>query len=320
MLGVATVAIIGLPVLFPLALARDVVRFRWRFPTARVYLFVLQYLVNESVEILLAPLLWMQAGFGRRLDAPASIARHRSLLDWSASLLERRGAQLLGLTIEIDDGSLDALGPGPVIVVSRHVSVFDATVPGFACSRAGLRASGVIMAELLADPGFDLIYGRVGSVFIPRDDGPAAVEAIAAMTSCADESSAFIIYPEGRVFSAAGLLRSMEKLHDRDPERAERLAGLRSALPPRPGGLFALLDSVPEADIVIVDHRGLDEFPTLALLADAVPVDRTIRVTAHRIDRSTIPENRRRRILWLDELWLGWDARLGQELNDQSLA
>jgi hypothetical protein len=34
------------------------------------------------------------------------------------------------------------------------------------------------MAGLLGDPGFDLVYGRTGSVFIPRDHGPQAIEMI----------------------------------------------------------------------------------------------------------------------------------------------
>lgn len=310
MLGATAVAFVGLPVLLPLTIARDLIRGRRRLPTARTYGFLLQYLFNDSVEILLAPALWVQAGFGRRLDSPASIDRHVRLQTWSVDLLERRAQQLLGLTVEFDDSVHDALLGGPVIVISRHVSLFDATLPGLAVSRAGLRASGVIMAELLADPGFDLIYGRVGSVFIPRDDGPAAIEAITRMTRDADERSAFILYPEGRLFTRSVLERTMGRLAAKDPERAERLAKLDRILPPRPGGLFTLLDSVPDADLVVVDHRGLDRFPRLKQLAAASPVNSAIRVSARRIDRSEIPSAPEARLEWLDDLWLEWNASL----------
>ena len=310
MLGATAVAFAGMPVLLPLAIGRDLVRRRFRLPTARTYGFLLQYLFNDSVEILLAPLLWVQAGFGRRLNSEASIDRHTRLQQWSVDLLERRAEQLLGLTVEMDDSVADALADGPVIAISRHVSLFDATLPGLACTRSGLRASGVIMAELLADPGFDLIYGRVGSVFIPRDDGPAAIEAIAGMTRHADERSAYIIYPEGRLFTPAVHQRSMARLAGKEPERAERLAKLDRMLPPRPGGLFTLLDAVPSADLVVVDHRGLDRFPRLKDLGDAAPASETIRVSARRIARADIPTERDARTRWLDQLWLDWDEEL----------
>jgi len=310
MLGATVVAFAGMPVLLPLALGRDLLGRRFRFPTARTYGFLLQYLFNDSVEILLAPLLWVQAGFGRRLSSDASIERHTRLQQWSVDLLERRAGLLLGLTVEMDDSVADSFGSGPVIVISRHVSLFDATLPGLAAAGEGFRTSGVIMAELLADPGFDLIYGRVGSVFIPRDDGPAAIEAIAGMTSGADERSAFIIYPEGRLFTPAVHQRTMDRLTAKDPTRAERLGKLDRLLPPRPGGLFTLLDALPSADVVVVDHRGLDRFPRLTNLAEAAPVNETIRVSARRVARAEIPDHHEDRLQWLDSLWLDWNDAL----------
>ncbi len=310
MLGATFVAFAGLPVLLPVAIVRDLSRGKLRFPTARTYGFLLQYLFNDSVEILLAPLLWVQASFGRRLDSAASIERHTRLQQWSLDLLERRAAQLLGLRVHLNDDAIATARTGPVVVISRHVSLFDSTLPGLLCGRAGLRARGVIMAELLADPGFDLIYGRIGSVFIPRDDGAAAIEAIASMTHHADDESAFIIYPEGRLFTPAVSERTMSRLAAKDPERARRLAKLDRMLPPRAGGLFALLDSIPEADLVVVDHAGLDDLPTLTALTDSAPLDRTITVTARRIPRAEIPKSGDDRERWLDELWLAWNEEL----------
>ena len=310
MLGATFVAFAGLPALLPVAIVRDLLRGKLRFPTARTYGFLLQYLFNDSAEILLAPLLWIQAGFGRRLESEASIERHTRLQQWSLDLLERRAEQLLGLRVHLDDEDNATVRTGPVVVISRHVSLFDSTLPGLLCSRAGLRARGVIMAELLADPGFDLIYGRIGSVFIPRDDGPAAIDAIASMTRHADDQSAFIIYPEGRLFTPAVSERTMSRLAAKDPDRAKRLATLDRMLPPRSGGLFTLLDSIPEADLVVVDHAGLDDLPKLTTLADTAPLSRTITVTARRIPRAEIPQTADEREQWLDELWLAWNEEL----------
>ena len=126
-------------------------------------MLLLQYGINDSVEILLAPAYWMLAGFGTRLDQPTSIVRHERLQHWSIEVLARRAEQLLGLRLDIDPASAAALTPGPVIVLCRHVNIVDASLPTLLYQRLGYRTRGVIMAELLADPGFDLIYGRTAS-------------------------------------------------------------------------------------------------------------------------------------------------------------
>lgn len=310
MLAATAVALFGLPLILPGLAVADLVRAKRKLPSVRTYLFVLQYLVNDSVEIVLAPLLWARAGFGRRLHTAASIERHRQVQRWSAELLEKRGEQLLGLTVELDAVAVEAARPGPVVAISRHVSIFDSTLPASLLDRAGLDARGVLMGELLADPGFDLIYTRTGNVFIPRDDGPAAVAAIREMTADANEGSAFLIYPEGRLFGPTRLTRAMERLLEHDPERAARLDDLSRLLPPRSGGLFALLDALPAADLLVVDHRGLDRFPRLKYLTASVPVNDSITVTAHRIQRAEIPNDLEARQKWLDELWLDWDGQI----------
>ena len=178
MLGFTAVAFLALPILVPIVIIADLVRLRLRLPTLRVYLFLLQYVFNDSVEILLAPVYWLMAGAGTRLHTSASIERHQRLQWWSVKLLVKRAEQLLGVHIDLRDEDREALTPGPVIVISRHVSLFDASLPGLLYQAEGLSVRGVIMAELLADPGFDLIYGRLGSVFIPRDRGTEALAEI----------------------------------------------------------------------------------------------------------------------------------------------
>jgi hypothetical protein len=183
MLAATAGSVLASPVILVVAAAVDLARFRFRLPTVRVALFLLQYAVNDSVEIVLAPLYWVRAGFGTRLDRPASIKRHQRLQAWSIGLLARRAERLLGIRIEIDEASVAALGPCPAVVLCRHVSIVDASLPALLYQRLGWRTRGVIMAELLADPGFDLIYGRTGSVFIPRDNGPEARELCAGSVS-----------------------------------------------------------------------------------------------------------------------------------------
>jgi len=317
MLGATAVALVGLPILVPALIGSDLLRGRRRLPRLRTYLFVCQYLINDSAEIVLAPFYWAAAGFGSRLDTGASLARHRRLQWWSLDLLATRAEQLLGLPVEVDEASAAALAPGPVVVIGRHASLFDASLAGLVYGRAGFTVRGVVLAELLADPGFDLIYGRTGSVFIPRDDGPSARTSIDAMARSIrrhdGEQAAIIIFPEGRLFRPTVRGRALARLAERDHDRGERLAGLTNLLPPRPGGLRVLLDAIPEADVVLIDHRGLDHLGRMADLADLAPLPDPVTVTARRIARADVPDELGEFTAWLDQLWLDLDAELSAD-------
>jgi 1-acyl-sn-glycerol-3-phosphate acyltransferase len=168
------------------------------------------------------------------------------------------------------------------------------------------------MAELLADPGFDLIYGRTGSVFIPRDNGPEARDMVRGLGRAVDATTAVVIFPEGRLFRADRLDRAMARLGDENPTRGARLGPLVHVLPPRPGGVLALLGAIPSADVVVIAHAGLDRFGSFTALAKAVPIRAPIQVTAWRVPAHEVPIDDLGRIRWLDEQWLkvnDWVAR-----------
>jgi 1-acyl-sn-glycerol-3-phosphate acyltransferase len=182
--------------------------------------------------------------------------------------------------------------------------------------RLGYRTRGVIMAELLADPGFDLIYRRTGSVFIPRDNGPQARELLHHLQHGIDAATAVVIFPEGRLFRPELLTRFLSKLTDTNPDRAQRLSGLRHVLPPRPGGGLALLDAIPHADVVVIAHAGLDRFGTFTELSRAVPLHDAIQVTAWRIPATDIPPEASDRVAWLDEQWIRLDQWVHERANN----
>lgn len=310
MLGVTVVGVLASPAIIVVSAVVDLSKRRVRLPTVRVALFLLQYGINDSAEILLAPVYWARAGFGARLDTPTSIARHERLQQWSIAVLARRAERLLGLRLEIDSASMAALTPGPVIVLCRHVNIVDASLPTLLYQRLGYHTRGVIMAELLADPGFDLIYARTGSVFIPRDNGPEAIAMIREIGKSVDSTRAIVIFPEGRLFRPDRLERATARLALENPERAARLASLGHVLPPRPGGVLALLDSIA-ADVVVIAHTGLDQYASFTDLAKAVPLRDPIRITAWRVPIDQIPTGDVDRIAWLDDQWLHTDAWIG---------
>lgn len=308
MLGLTVVGVLGSPVIVLGAALRDAACMRFRFPTVRVYLFLLQYAINDSVEILLAPILWLSAGFGTRLEAPASMRRHEQLEAWSVFVLARRARRLLGVRLEADAESVSALAPGPVIVLCRHVSVLDASLPALLYMRLGYRVRGVLMAELLADPGFDLLYSRTGSVFIARDSGAAARARIGHLGAHLEGNTAAVIFPEGRLFRPDVLQQQQRRLATTNAIRAARLRLLRHVLPPRPAGVNALLDAAPGTDVVVVAHVGLEQYGNFRRLARTAPLRHPITVGMWRVSARDIPPDPLRRVGWLDEQWCRVDA------------
>lgn len=310
MLAATTIGVVGFPIIVAAAALVDIAHVRFRFPTVRVAAFLVQYALNDTAEILLAPIFWTMAGFGTRLHRPASVRRHERLQEWSIAVLARRAERLLGLRFDLDldrDGA-SVLEPGPVIVLCRHVSIFDASLPALIYQRLGYRVRGVIMGELLADPGFDLIYARTGSVFIPRDNGPEARSRVGELGHGTDTRTALVIFPEGKLFRPDRRERSLTRLAERDPDRARRLEGIMHVIPPRPGGVLALLDAVPDADVVVIAHAGLDPYPTFRELARAVPLPAPLHITAWRVLAADIPTADDKRTAWLDDQWCRVDA------------
>ena len=62
MLGIAVAGVLASPVIVVVSVVVDLAKRRRRLPTARVFLFLLQYAINDSIEILLAPVYWIVAG------------------------------------------------------------------------------------------------------------------------------------------------------------------------------------------------------------------------------------------------------------------
>jgi len=316
-LGATAAGAAASPVIAAVATGRDLARRDTRLPTLRMAAFVGQYLLNDSAEILAAGPLWLAAGCGTRLDQPRSRRRHERLQAWSIGVLARRAEKLLGVRLAIEAATdLRAVfHPGPVIVVCRHVSLLDASLPALLAQQAGMHTRGVVMAELLADPGFDLLYQRSGSVFVARDHAPEARVQVAHLAAGLDPGAAAAIFPEGRLFRSDVLTASLARLRERAPDRASRLSHLRHLLPPRPAGFQALLEGAPDADVVVVNHAGLDPYPRIAELARHVPLAAPIAVHVARIARADIPATPEHQTVWLDERWCdmdGWvDDRLG---------
>ncbi len=132
-----------------------------------------------------------------------------------------------------------------------------------------------------------------------------------------DATTAVVIFPEGRLFRPDRLERAKTRLALENPERAARLDSLSHVLPPRPGGVLALLDTIP-ADVVVIAHTGLDQYASFTELAKAVPLRNPIHVTAWRVPADQIPADDGERIAWLDEQWLLADQWIARQADHTS--
>ena len=301
------------PLWLPLGAMIDLARGRWRLPIVRLLLFALGWALLESVAMLAVAALWLVGRSGdRRL--------HYALQRWWAARLMASLRSTTGIRVEAT--GLDSFAPSPVIMLCRHASLADSLVSAWVVTTlAGLHPRYVLKRELLFDPCLDIVGNRLPNHFLDRgatDSGPE-LAALTALTTDLDLGDVAIIFPEGTRASPAKRAKALQRLTERDPMRAQRLAGLRHLLPPRPAGALALLAGHPTADVVIAWHTGFDGLDTfggiLRHLASRPP---PVRFVARRVARSMVPTGDDF-IKWLDEAWLQADLAVELLLGGEHL-
>jgi 1-acyl-sn-glycerol-3-phosphate acyltransferase len=293
---------VGVPLLLPLALLFDLVRLALRgtpLTASRLYLFGLAYTLAELVGLATLAATWPLAPAGSERSLAMTYAIQRA---WAGSLFAlARG--LFGLRFEVEGAA--ALSPGPVLVLVRHASIVDTLVPTSLAGPLGMRLRFVLKRELLSLPCLDVAGNRLPNCFVARDgaDTDAEVARVADLARGLGPRDGVLIYPEGTRFTASKLARAKERASERSPERAARVASLRHVLPVRPGGVLALLDANPEADVVLVAHAGLEGFAEVRDLLGGGFVGRRARISVRRIARAEVPASSDARLAWLDERW-----------------
>ena len=292
-----------LPIVLPAVLALDVATDR-RMPRTRLVLFGIAYLACEAAGIVAALVLWPTT-FG---DRARMLRLHRTVQDLWASALLHAGRVLFGLRFVVEGE--DALRPGPFLLLSRHSSIADTLLPAVLVGRRhGVALRWVLKRELLLDPCLDLFGQRLPNVFVRRGSGEAARElaAIRALAADLGPDGGVLIYPEGTRFTSRTRERAHAAVARSDTARAARVAGLRHVLPPRLGGVLALLDACPGIDVVLLAHTGFDGVSHVRDLWRGGLVGRTVRVRFRRLPSVEIPQDAADRAHWLDGAWAWLD-------------
>jgi 1-acyl-sn-glycerol-3-phosphate acyltransferase len=308
----AVLLLVLLPIWIPLTIVADVVRGRWRLPLARLLLFALGWSWLESASVVLAFGLWVT---GQRNNREV---HYRLQKWWAANVL---GVLRATTGIRVTAENVDQITPGPAIMLCRHASLADSLVSAWVVtSLAGLHPRYVLKRELLVDPCLDIVGNRLPNHFLDRQatDSQVELEALTRLSTGMGEHDIAVIFPEGTRASPAKRERALEKLRERDPQRASGLGALQHLLPPRPAGSAALISGAPDADIVIGWHVGFDGLDTFGgiqrHLAHKPPV---VRFRARRIPRAEVPTGQAF-TQWIDAMWLQTDHDVHTMLEQTS--
>jgi 1-acyl-sn-glycerol-3-phosphate acyltransferase len=290
-----------LPIWLPVAVIVDLLRVRLRLPVARLMLFALGWAWLESSGVLIAFGLWISGQRGNRE------AHYRLQTWWAASVL---GVLRATTGVRVTAEHVDQLRPGPAVLLCRHASLADSLVSAWVLtSLAGMHPRYVLKRELLADPCLDIVGNRLPNYFLDRHaaDSQVELEALTRLSTGMGEGDIAVIFPEGTRASPAKRERSIQKLSERDPGRAQRLRSLKHLLPPRPAGSAALIEGAPEADILIGWHVGFDGLDTFSgILRHLGHKPPPVRFAARRVARSDVPAGEAF-TEWLDSAWLQAD-------------
>ena len=307
---VATTALF--PLLLVLALAVDVVLWLARRKPwmATRMLAITWWLLFAEVRAM-AALIWIYASTG----GPAgrgSLRRRRLIyglrIHWCRSHLA--GAKAI-LGLELDVEGLEEAGPGPILIMPRHTSIIDNTLPDALIGHRhhiGVRV--VLKREIEAIPVIDIGGRWIPTNFVNRGSGETdrEVAQVRRIAQAMGEEEAVLIYPEGTRASPKKISRAKEIVAERSPDLAERAGALRHVLPPRLGGPLALIDEAPGVDVVFCGHVGLDGFAYLRDLWSGGLLGTTVRVKFWRVPASEIPREHGARVDWLYERWREMDA------------
>jgi len=305
-----------LPLLVVLGLAIDLVRRVVSAvpPTAvRLALFLWVYLAAEVVGLAALAGVWLASLGGRRRAWLLEKTWWVQEL-WARALLYAVRV-LFRLRLEVTGG--DAVAPGPVIVLIRHASIVDNLLPAnLVTGPHRIRLRYVLKRELLADPCLDVAGRRLPNYFVRRETGEAQeVERVRALAQGLGVNEGALIYPEGTRFTPERRSRAIARIGERDPRLAARAEQIRHLLPPRLGGVGALLDGAPDADVVVIAHHGFDGLRLISDIWRGGLVGLVVRVRVTRLPRSAVPGEASARADWLYDLWQDIDDWLGEFAN-----
>ena len=295
-----------------------------RLRPLRVLLFALVYLALETLLVVVLGLLWLAAGFGRRIDSPLMRRTHYRLAAWFLRALMATARHAFNLRVKVEGSPPHRGARVPLIVLARHAGPGDSFLLIHELLNVQGRRPRIVLKDALQwDPCIDIALGRLPTRFIPANAGAGSgvVDSIADLAAGMDPEDALVIFPEGANFSEPRRLRSIAKLEElgRHAE-AERARAMRHLLAPRSGGMLAALAGCPKADVVLVAHTGLEDLSTVVDLWRGLPIDDEVRVRMWHVPATQVPRDATEQVEFLHDWWQRIDAWIADERGGPATA
>ncbi|MCA9527083.1 MAG: lysophospholipid acyltransferase family protein [Myxococcales bacterium] len=236
---------------------------------------------------------------------------------WALRLL-RGGVRLYRLDIQVEGAEESLADPGPLLLLSRHVSFGDTLLPFWIfAKRLPFQPRYVMKKELVWDPCIDIVGGQLPNAFVRRGtDNPAReIEEVLKLVDGTGPHDVVVVYPEGTRFTPHKRTQILERLEAKgaSAEDVARARAYTHVLPPRPGGAVSLLEK-KATDVVFLAHTGLEKVRTLRNLVDGSFVGTTLRIALWRISHQTLPAGREALTAWLHTRWSEVDAWVGRQV------
>ena len=244
----------------PLCLLWDLAR---KTSFTRGVFFVSNYLLFQLVGMAMLFDVWFRHSLLSEGDTPQYRQKmHRVQRVW-ADYLARSTTRILALKFHVD--SRYEFGDRKIILVARHTSVGDTFMPLVFASIPYEKSLGFVMKkELEWDPCIDLAVSRLDHIFITRGSVDAATETseVGALAK-SEELDGVVIFPEGTRFTQKKWAQVKKSLEENGKESLVNWMDENpNVLPPRPGGLIALMENNEDADVVFLAHRGFENART----------------------------------------------------------
>ncbi|XOV84572.1 MAG: 1-acyl-sn-glycerol-3-phosphate acyltransferase [bacterium] len=236
------------PVLILIALILSVAKPLRTLPHA--LLFALGFLFYECIGVIRLFWLWC-----RYRNSPEFLAHNQQVQYWWANGLLQLGIRIYDLQIAIS--GKEALEGSSALMIVRHTSIADTVLPMLYFAKVrneGMRY--ILKKELTAMPCLDIAGHRLPNLFVDRSgtDTDKELNAIRQLTATAGPEESVLVYPEGTRFTP----QKQATLMASKPELAEQLRRWPSLLPPRLGGVSAMLEANPGKDVVFLAHVGFE--------------------------------------------------------------
>jgi len=321
-LSVSTVTVAGIlvaglfPILLPLVFLTDFFR-RVNFAGVRVLFFLEGFLIMEVLGVLVSAVIWLAELPGR--DDARFERRNYALQNWWGTSIARMGIWLFNLRMVVEEPF--EYRSKPFILFIRHASFIDTFLSIYhISSQHKTRLRYVLKKELLADPCLDIVGNRIPNVFVDRksEDSVAQIQAVRRLGARLDPDEGVLIYPEGTRFTRAKRNRIVERALKTGSDELAFASQFESVLPPRLGGPLALLESIPDVDVVFCAHVGFESTVDPKQLLSGKLINAEIRVRFERISGEDIPASYDERKTWFVEHWLEMDRTI-THWNDGAL-